>query len=76
MTELLNCTGLSKAYGKKRALDHVDLHLEPGKIIGLLGPNGSGHERDRFLPAGRRLAAGLDACGAAGGNVPRFLRRF
>ena len=42
MTELLNCTGLSKAYGKKRALDHVDLHLEPGKIIGLLGPNGSG----------------------------------
>ena len=33
MTELLNCTGLSKAYGKKRALDHVDLHLEPGKII-------------------------------------------
>ena len=42
MTELLNCTGLSKAYGKKRALDHVDLHLEPGKIIGLLGPNGAG----------------------------------
>ena len=42
MTELLNCTGLSKAYGKKRALDHVNLHLEPGKIIGLLGPNGSG----------------------------------
>ena len=42
MTELLNCTGLSKTYGKKRALDHVDLHLEPGKIIGLLGPNGSG----------------------------------
>ena len=42
MTELLNCTGLTKAYGKKLALDHVDLHLEPGKIIGLLGPNGSG----------------------------------
>ena len=38
MTELLNCTGLSKAYGKKRALDRVDLHLEPGKIIGLWGP--------------------------------------
>ena len=42
MTELLNCTGLTKAYGKKTALDHVDLHLEPGKIVGLLGPNGSG----------------------------------
>ena len=28
------------------------------------------------LSAGRRLAAGLDACGAAGGNVPRILCRF
>ena len=25
---------------------------------------------------GCRLAAGLDACGAAGGNVPRILCRF
>lgn len=24
------------------ALDHIDLALEPGRIIGLLGPNGSG----------------------------------
>ena len=42
MSELLNCTGLTKAYGKTLALDHVDLHLGEGKIVGLLGPNGSG----------------------------------
>ena len=36
----------------------------------------AGHQSHRVLSAGRRLAAGLDACGAAGGNVPRILCRF
>ena len=39
---LVCCSGLTKSYGVKPALDHVDLQLAPGKIIGLLGPNGSG----------------------------------
>ena len=42
MSELLQCTNLSKSYGKKEALCSLDLTLESGKIIGLLGPNGSG----------------------------------
>ena len=42
MNAILECKGLSKSYGRFQALDHVDLTLEPGKIIGLLGPNGSG----------------------------------
>ncbi len=33
---------LSKNYGSKQALSNVNLKLETGKIIGLLGPNGSG----------------------------------
>ena len=37
---LVCCSGLTKSYGAKPALDHVDLQLAPGKIIGLLGPNG------------------------------------
>ena len=40
--ELLECTGLTKRYGGKLALDHVELQLGEGKIVGLLGPNGSG----------------------------------
>ena len=35
---LVCCSGLTKSYGAKPALDHVDLQLAPGKIIGLLGP--------------------------------------
>lgn len=34
--------GLSKNYGSKVALSNINLKLETGKIIGLLGPNGSG----------------------------------
>ena len=33
---------LEKRYGAAMALDHIDLALEPGRIVGLLGPNGSG----------------------------------
>lgn len=39
---LINCKGLSKLYGSKRALDSVDLQLEPGSPIALVGPNGAG----------------------------------
>ncbi len=42
MSEILCCKGLTKRYGKVLALDNVDLTLESGKIVGLLGPNGSG----------------------------------
>lgn len=39
---LVVCSGLTKAYGGFTALDHLDLTLERGRFIGLLGPNGSG----------------------------------
>lgn len=39
---LIRVQGLSKSYGPKRALDHIDLNIGRGKIVGLLGPNGSG----------------------------------
>lgn len=42
MSELLELKQVSKCYGNKQALEHIDLHLTEGKIIGLLGPNGSG----------------------------------
>ena len=42
MTPILECRDLCKQYGSVQALSHVNLALEPGKIIGLLGPNGSG----------------------------------
>ncbi len=33
---------LTKDYGKKRALNHLDLKVNKGQILVLLGPNGSG----------------------------------
>ena len=37
----LKCEGLSKNYGSISALNNVDLTIESGRIVGLLGPNGS-----------------------------------
>ena len=53
MDGILTTLGLTKSYGGLRALDHLDLQLPKGQIIGLLGPNGSG--KTTFL----KLCAGL-----------------
>lgn len=43
MKPILECYGLSKSYGNGRwALSNLNLSLERGQIVGLLGPNGSG----------------------------------
>lgn len=34
--------GLVKIYGTRTVVDHVDLTIQPGRICGFLGPNGSG----------------------------------
>ena len=39
---LIEIKNLNKCYGKKQALNNIDLTIESGKIYGLLGPNGSG----------------------------------
>ena len=38
----LVCENLTKKYGDKAVLDHVNLTLESGKIYGLIGRNGAG----------------------------------
>src|SRR5664280_2753645 len=42
-------SGLTKNFGSTRALDGLDLSVEPGEVHGFLGPNGSGK-----TPTGRR----------------------
>jgi ABC-type branched-subunit amino acid transport system ATPase component len=39
---LLETLGLSKGFGGLRAVQDLDLHVEAGEIVGLIGPNGSG----------------------------------
>ncbi len=42
MTTIVEVKGLSKHYGKVKAVDNVSFKLEEGKIYGLLGRNGAG----------------------------------
>ena len=42
MNPILKCKGLTRKFNHFFALSNVDLTLERGEIIGLLGPNGSG----------------------------------
>ena len=42
MSAVIGCAGLVKAFGTTRALDGLDLAVEPGSVHGFLGPNGSG----------------------------------
>ncbi len=40
---ILECKGVKKAYkSKKYVLDNFNLEIQPGRIVGLLGPNGCG----------------------------------
>nr|WP_320125790.1 ABC transporter ATP-binding protein [uncultured Shewanella sp.] len=39
---LIQCQGLSKLYGSKKALNNVNFSLEAGAPIALVGPNGAG----------------------------------
>lgn len=42
MTLAIQARGLVKHFGEVKALNGIDLDVEQGKVVGLLGPNGSG----------------------------------
>jgi ABC-2 type transport system ATP-binding protein len=42
MTLAIKASGLTKAYGEVIALNGIDIEVEQGTVLGLLGPNGSG----------------------------------
>ena len=39
---MIRATGLTRRFGTSLAVDHVDLHLDGGRILALVGPNGAG----------------------------------
>ena len=42
MSAVISAKGLSKHYGKSVAVDNISFDIPAGKIVGLIGPNGSG----------------------------------
>jgi ABC-2 type transport system ATP-binding protein len=64
---MIDCQGLTKEYGRLRAVDNLSFRVEPGQVLGFLGPNGAGKSTTMrivagFLPAtsGRVLVCGRD----------------
>ncbi len=49
---VLNATGLVKVYGGRKVVNHVDLRVMPGEIVGLLGPNGAGKTTSFYMIVG------------------------
>src|SRR6266576_6347481 len=68
--------GLQKSYGRRRVVDNVTLHVEPGEVVGLLGANGAGKTTTFYMvigletpEAGRVSLAGHDVT-----RLPMYLR--
>ena len=66
-TAAIEAIDLSKHYGEKRAVDHLDLRIDRGEIFGLLGPNGAGKTTTILMllglaepTSGRARVDGLD----------------
>jgi ABC-2 type transport system ATP-binding protein len=64
---MIDVQGLTKEYGRLRAVDNLSFRVEPGQVLGFLGPNGAGKTTTMrivagFLPptSGRVLVSGHD----------------
>ncbi|QNL96139.1 ABC transporter ATP-binding protein [Treponema sp. Marseille-Q4132] len=62
MEPILTVENLTKRYGAKPALKNISLVLESGRIMGLMGPNGSGKTTFLKVVAGLQKANGGKVC--------------
>jgi lipopolysaccharide export system ATP-binding protein len=67
---------LRKSYGRRRVVDDVTLHVEPGEVVGLLGANGAGKTTTFYMMVG--LETPEDGRISLGGEdvtrLPMYLR--
>jgi len=80
---MIRVENLSKKFNKTLAVDHIDLHVPPGEVMGFLGPNGAGKtttirmiagltkpDTGTILLAGHNLANEPEKAKAVTGFVP------
>jgi ABC-2 type transport system ATP-binding protein len=65
---MIEAQQLTKRYGEKTAVDHLDFTVRPGTVTGFLGPNGAGKSTTM------RMIVGLDA--PTSGSVKVNGRRY
>jgi lipopolysaccharide export system ATP-binding protein len=49
---LLAARALTKSYGRRLVVQHVDLEIRTGEVVGLLGPNGAGKTTTFYMMVG------------------------
>ena len=49
---VLRAEGLVKSFKRRRVVDHVDLRVSQGEVVGLLGPNGAGKTTTFYMIVG------------------------
>lgn len=77
MEYILSTSGLTKQYGKNKAVNNVNIHIKQGDIYGLIGRNGAGKTTILKMISG--LAAPTDGefslFGKSGKNATRVMNR-
>jgi lipopolysaccharide export system ATP-binding protein len=72
----LAASHLQKSYGKRRVVDDVSLHVEPGEVVGLLGANGAGKTTTFYMITGleRPDRGTISIAGHDATRLPMYLR--
>jgi len=79
----MKINSLSKVYGQVKALDRVDLIVEEGEWVSIMGPSGSGKSTLLNIISGLDsptdgsvLVDGLELAGLSAGDLARFRREM
>ena len=69
---MIQAYGLTKLYGEKTAVDHLDFTVRPGIVTGFLGPNGAGKSTTMRMILGldRPSAGSVTVDGKAYADLP------